>query len=317
MEMAAKPLPSGKRASVSEAKLAYFEGDFDRCLELCATMRIRTISTASEVALLTARAYLRTGRAREAEAAIVDSFNIHITVDASLTAQMLMGAARIRQADADGGIALLEAAAARSADAHFAIRSEIALSLALGYWAKRDIDTAELHLARVDRRSDIIHARALELAAWCQMARGNYRRCAEYFILTLLRLDHCRAQDRAIVATAISTLSILAAELFDREIARVAEHRARTMEWTSGLLAQQYLTLLHQALFAEIAGETVEAYDLAMRAREIAPTVSFEAYAWSVSATVARNADEPCAAVFFRSARATTAGDVRIARTYR
>ena len=299
MEMAARPFPSGKRACVSEAKLAYFEGDFDRCLEICAQIRVSSLATASEVALLSARAYLRTGRAGEAETVLLESFETHATLDATLTAQMLLGTARIRGGDPDAGIALLDEAAQRSADAHFASRSEIAFSTALGYWAKRDIDTAEIFLARVDRRSDIIHARALELSAWCHTARGNYRRSAEFFILTLLRLDSCRAHDRAIVATAISTLSILAAELFDREIARVAEHRARTMEWTSGLAIQKYLTLLHQALFHEIAGNTVEAYALAMQAREIAPTVPFEAVAWSVSAGIARNAGESNAAAVY------------------
>ncbi len=292
MEMAAKPVPSTKRATVSAAKLAYFEGDFERCLQICSEIRVRPVATASEVALLSARAYLRTGRAAEAQAAITETLATHASLDAALTAQMLLGTARIRQGDPDGGIALLEAAAARAVDAHFAVRSEIAFSTALGFWAKRDIDRAESFLTRVDRRSDIIHARALELTAWCQMARGHYRRCADYFVLTLLRLDSCRAHDRAIVATAISTLSILAAELFDREIARVAQHRARTMEWTSGLGMQHYLTLLHQALFCEIDGDTTLAYEYAMQARAIAPTVPFEAFAWSVSAGIARNSGE-------------------------
>ncbi len=299
MEVAAKPFTSTKRASVSEAKLAYFEGDFERCLAICAEIRVRTISTASEVALLSARAYLRTGRPREAEQTIVETADTHATLDASVTAEMLLGSARIRQGDADGGIALLEAVAARSADAHAAIRSEIAFATAFGFWMKRDIDTAESYLARVDRRADIIHARALELGAWCQMARGNYRRCAEFFILTLLRLDSCHAQDRAITGTAISTLAILAAELFDREIARVVEHRANTMEWTSGLVVQHYLTLLHQAMFAEMAGDTLEAFQLTHEARDIAPTVPFEAVAWSVSSIIARNAGETCSAAFY------------------
>lgn len=210
---------------------------------------------------------------------------------------MLLGAARVRQGDADGGIAILAEAERRSAHAHHAIRSEIAFCLAVGFWAKRDIDTAEHYLALVDKRADIIHARALELQGWCQMARGNYRLCAEFFVLTLLRLDTCRAGDRTIVATAISTLSILGAELFDPEIARVAELRAAMMEWSPAQAVQQYLTLLHQALFHEFSGHTVKAYELAMQAREIAPEGAFEAYGWSVSSVIARNAGEACAAL--------------------
>jgi len=296
-ELAARPFPLTKRATLSEARLAYFEGDFERCLAICADVGVQSVATASEIALLSARACLRLARPREAESVLRETFNLHATVDTSATAQMLLGTARIRQGDHDGGITILETAAAGSLRAHFAIRSEIAFAIALGYWAKRDIDAAERYLARVDPNADIIHARALELAAWCQFARGEYRRSAELFIVTLLRLDNCRAHDHAIAATAISTLWILAVELFDREFARVAEQRASAMDWTSGLAMQQYLTLLHQALFAELAGNTVQAYEFAIQAREIAPTTACRAAAWSVTSIFARNAGEGCAAV--------------------
>jgi DNA-binding CsgD family transcriptional regulator len=299
MQMAPKPILAGRRVSVSDAKAAYFEGDFERCIEICSGMRVRTVATASEVALLTARAYLRTGRPQEAQRVIVDSLETHSTVDASLTAQMLVASARIRQDDADTGIAILVDAAARADGAHFAIRSEIAFSTALGYWVKRDLDTAESYLAQVDPRSDIIHARALELQAWCHTARRNYRRSAEGFQATLLRLDDCQAHDRAITATAISTLSIYAAELFDRDMAGFVDTRSGGIEWSSGLTAQRYLTLAHQALFNEFAGNTLTAYQLAAQARESVPTVAFEIYAWTLSSTLARNAGEPHAATMF------------------
>jgi DNA-binding CsgD family transcriptional regulator len=299
MEMAPKPILAGRRASVSDAKLAYFEGDFERCLEICSDMHVRSVATASEVALLTARAYLRTGRPHEAQRAIVDTLETHTTVDASLTAQMLVASARIRQDDADTGIAILVDAAARSEGAHFAVRSEIAFNTAVGYWAKRDLDTAESYLTLVDPHSDIIHARALELQAWCHTARRDYRRSAEAFRETLLRLDDCQAHDRAITATAISTLAIYAAELFDRDMAAFVDARAESIEWSSGLTAQRYLTLAHQALFNEFAGNTLTAYQLASDAREKVPTVAFEVYAWTLSSTLARNAGEPHAATMF------------------
>jgi len=299
MEMAPKPILAGRRASVSDAKAAYFEGDFERCLEICSDMRVRTVATASEVALLTARAYLRTGRPHEAQRAIVDTLETHTTVDASLTAQMLVASARIRQDDADTGIAILLDAASRADEAHFAIRSEIAFSTALGYWVKRDLDAAESYLAKVDPRSDIIHARALELQAWCHTARRDYRRSAEGFRATLLRLDDCQAHDRAITTTAISTLAIYAAELFDRDMAAFVDVRAAGMEWSSGLTAQRHVTLVHQALFNEFAGNTLTAYQHAAQARDSVPTVAFEVCAWTLSSMLARNAGEPNAATMF------------------
>jgi ATP/maltotriose-dependent transcriptional regulator MalT len=299
MEMAPKPFSAPKRVSVSDAKLAYFEGDFERCLEICTSVTVRTVAIASELALLTARAYLRTGRPHEARVAILQSLETHSTLDASLTAQMLLASAHIRGGDPDTGIAILTDTTTLSPNAHVAVRSEIAFTFALAHWAKRDIDRAESYLAQVDPGSDIIHARALELQAWCQTARRDYRRSAECFRLTLLRLDECQARDRAIAATALSTLAIYSAELFDRDLARFVDQRAAQMDWSSGLTVQHYLTLSHQALFHEFAGNTVDAYHFATQAREHAPTVPFEVMGWALSSAIARNASEAYSAIVY------------------
>lgn len=299
MEIAHQPFAFAKRATVSNAKLAYFEGDFERCLQICTDIRVGSVSTASEVALLAARSHLRMGRPREAQSAIVDTLETHATLDASLTAQMLVAVARIRQDDADTGIAILADAATRCADAHFAVRSEIAFSTALGYWSKREIDMAESYLAQVDPRSDIIHAQALELQGWCHMARRDFRRSAESFRATLLRLDECRVRDSAAAATAISTLSIFAAELFDADLAHFVEARAQTIDWSAGLGVHHYLTLAHQALFHEFGGNTLAAYQFASRAREIAPTVPFEVLAWGLSSAISYHAGEEISAIVF------------------
>ncbi len=292
MELAPKLFLARKHASVSDAKHAYFEGDFERCLEICTDIGIGTIQAASEIALIKARAFLRTGRADEARLTIAATRALHATLDAGLTAQMLEATALIRLNEADAGIALLLKAARLAGGAHFAIRSEIAFCTALGYWAKRDIDVAQMYLEAVDPRSDIIHARALELQAWCYAARRDYQRSALFFRLTLLRLDDCQAGDRAIAATAISTLAIFAAELFDRDIAQFVETRARSIVWTSGISAQQYITLEHQALFYEFTGDTLGAYRFALLARESASNVADKVAGCALMSSVARNAGE-------------------------
>jgi DNA-binding CsgD family transcriptional regulator/tetratricopeptide (TPR) repeat protein len=297
METATKTFTVEKRLALSDAKQAYFQGDFDRCLTLCGDLRIASVATASEVALLMARAYLRTGRPAEAETVLVRARAAHVGLDASLTSQMLMATARIRQGDVDAGIVMLGEAAARSADAHLAIRSEIAFSTALGYWSKRDLDTAESFLAQVDPDTDIIHARALELQAWCSTARRDYRRAAQFFQQTLIRLDTCRASDVAITVTAISTLAIYAAELFDRDFARFVETYVPRIDWSSGLTIQRYLTLAHLALFEEFSGNTVDAYRLAMQACDVAPTAPFAILGWALCSGIARNAGETSAAI--------------------
>jgi tetratricopeptide (TPR) repeat protein len=154
-------------------------------------------------------------------------------------------------------------------------------------------------LAQVDPGADIIHARALELQAWCHMARRDYYRSAQTFRATLLRLDNCNASDRAIAATALSTLAIFAAELADAEIAAFVAERVEQVEWTSGLIVQRYLTLAHQALYRESLGDTVGAYQLAEQSREFAPTVPFEVHGWALSSAIARRAGEASSAIVF------------------
>jgi DNA-binding CsgD family transcriptional regulator/tetratricopeptide (TPR) repeat protein len=299
MQAASRLLSGRERPALSDAKLAYFDGDFERCLEICANIRVSTVASASEVALITARAYLRSGRPHDAQSTLIAARGTHWTLDACLTSQMIEGTALIRQNDPDGGIALLLDAARESAGAHFAIRSEIAFCTALGYWAKREIDVAESFLERVDARADIIHARALELQAWCHSVRGNHRSAAQFFRLTLSRLDDCQASDRAITATVMSALAILAAELFDRDIADFIEARALTMIWPSALNAHRYLTLEHQALFAEFDGNTIKAYHLALQAHESAVTVPDDVFGWALKSSIVRNAGETYSAIVF------------------
>jgi hypothetical protein len=304
MELAIQPFPARKRASISTAKIAYFAGDFERCLDICASLRLHNPTTASEVALLTARAYLRTGRPREAQKTIAETRATHVTLDAALTARMLEATALVRQGQPDTGIAMLEEAARDSNDAHFAIRSEIALCTALGYWAKREIDAAETYLIMVDPRSDIIHARALELQAWCHTVRHDYRQAAVFFQLTLLRLDDCEASDGAVTATAISTLAIYAAELFDPGISGFLERRAQRLDWSSGLLELQYVTLEHQALFEQFVGNTLRAYTFAAQAQETASTIPDQVCGWALRSDIASAAGEGyCATVFGQRAQ--------------
>jgi DNA-binding CsgD family transcriptional regulator len=299
MELATQPFPTQTRASISVAKSAYFVGDFERCLEICASIRLSDVTLASEVALLKARSYLRTGRPREAQTTIAETRALHTTLDAALTARMIEATALVRQGIVDTGIAMLEDAARDSSKAHFAIRSEIALCTALGYWAKREIDIAETYLVLVDPRSDIIHARALELQAWCHTVRHDYREAALFFKLTLLRLDDCQASDCAVTATAISTLAIFAAELFDPSLSGFIEGRAQNLDWSSGLLELKYVTLEHQALFQEFAGDTLRAYQVAAQAQEAASTISDQVCGWVLRSAIATAAGETyCATIF-------------------
>jgi diguanylate cyclase (GGDEF)-like protein len=149
-----------------------------------------------------------------------------------------------------------------------------------------------------------------------QAMRLDLRRTAGYFRPTLLRLDDCHAVDGA----AISALAILAAELFDRDIARFIEERARSIkqrsndiDWSAGVGACRHVILTHQALFYEFSGDTIKAFQFAVRARESAVTVPDEVFGWALNSAIARNAGEANSAIVFadRARQALDALDPR------
>jgi len=281
-----------KRTLLSEAKAAWFSGDFERCVDLCSSIKSRSKQRVYEVALLNARALLRLQKPQEAETLLRNVLLTSGSLDASLTARMLLGIARIRCGDAKGGLPILARAEADSAEAHPAIRSEIAYAEALAHWALRDLGAAERALDRVDQHSDIITARAFELRAWCMTTRGDYRRAARQFIATLDALEICRAQDYAIKATCLQALMTFAAEMFDSHLHDEALDRLNDDRWTSGTKMQRYQVMFYRALFAEAAGKTQAAYELGHEADICAPTRGHRVAALVGRAGIARHANE-------------------------
>ncbi|HEY6235190.1 MAG TPA: tetratricopeptide repeat protein, partial [Candidatus Elarobacter sp.] len=195
---------------------AWFTGDFEGCLALCDRVRPHDVDMVSQLALLRARALLRIQRPDDAIKVVSDVFVAHGTLDASLTARMLLGTAHVRRGDYRQGIAILEEAQRAALGAHPTVRSEIALSLALGYYCLRQLEDAERALDLVSSDADIVHARALEHRGWIAVARSDYATATDNFSGALRRLDGCRHYDRFLEAQSIHALSILAAERLDR-----------------------------------------------------------------------------------------------------
>jgi tetratricopeptide (TPR) repeat protein len=275
---------------------AWFAGDFERCLQICDGVRRQDVETVSQVALLRGRALLRLGRPAEAERAIREVFVAHGTLDASLTAQMLLGAARIRQDDVSGGLALLDRAQFAASTAHPTIRSEIALNRALAHYARRDLDAATAALDRVDPNADIVSARALEYRGWVAIARGRYADATEHFRAALVRLDGCRRQDVYLSANILQALSHFAIECLREDDWSLIERRASLIDWSiSGLALPHYWLLMASALMCEADGRPLEAYQAARRAEEAAPSDAFRVHARCRRAALARAAGESIA----------------------
>jgi DNA-binding CsgD family transcriptional regulator len=284
--------PTG-RAAFSDAMRAWFEGDFEACLALCDRVRPPDLDIRSQLALLRARALLRLGRPDDAIAEIERAFVADGGLDASLTARLLLGTALVRRGETQRGVVLLLAAQADAAQAHPTIRSEIALSLALGHYGLRALDEADRALDQVSPEADIVHARALEYRGWVAAGRFDYAAATRAFGAALVRLDECRHHDRFMEATALSALAILAAERLDRDTWLAVEQRARRFDWTAGGLARsRYLIAYHASLMDEARGRTREALVWIAQAEEAAPSTATRLFALCRRAEIFRGAGE-------------------------
>ncbi|HZO92583.1 MAG TPA: LuxR C-terminal-related transcriptional regulator [Candidatus Baltobacteraceae bacterium] len=272
---------------------AWFAGDFEDCLALCERVRPDGIEMRSEIALLRARALLRVARPQEAIDVVRSVFVAHGTLDASLTARMLLGQAYVRLGDAERGLAILEEARGASAAAHPTIRSEIALGIALAHYGVRRLDEAERALDEVSPDADIVHARALEYRAWIAAARSDYAQATEHFRAVLQRLDACRHRDRFLEANATFGLAAFTAERLDRQGWLIVEHRRARIEWSgSALNGLQSVIALAASKMYDIDGRVREALQAAREAEAVAPNAGYALLAQCRRAAVFRLAGE-------------------------
>ncbi len=272
---------------------AWFTGDFEGCLALCDRVRPHDVDMVSQLALLRARALLRIQRPDDAIKVVSDVFVAHGTLDASLTARMLLGTAYVRRGDHQKGIAILEEAQRASREAHPTIRSEIALSIALGYYCLRRLEDADRALDLVSSDADIVHARALEHRGWIAIARSDYAAATDNFSGALRRLDNCRHYDRFLEAHGIHALSILAAERLDRPTWLFVEHRSDQFDWSAGgLAASQFWVRIYSSMMYEADGRISEALRLAGDAEQTTETPVLRLFAQCRRAAVLRNAGE-------------------------
>ena len=272
---------------------AWFAGDFEGCLARCDRVRPSDVDMLVQTALLRARALLRLGRPQEAVTVVSGAFAAHETLDASLTAQMLLGQGYVRLGEHQRGLAILERAERNAAGAHPTIRSELALNVALGYFGLRRLERADAALDRVAPDSDIVHARALEYRGWVSAARADYARASEGFARALRRLDDCRGYDRFLEATAIQGLAMFAAERLDRQAWRFAESRAERLDWSAaGLADPRHVIGLSLSMLYEADGRTHVALQWARAAEEAALTAGRALLATCRRAAILRAANE-------------------------
>jgi len=256
--------------TVSDVREAFFQGEFERALALADTVPVDDEATRYELTLLRARTLIRLDQAdRAVELLRAHSFS-ESGLDASTTAQMLLGAAYIRLGQLDRALTLLRDALQHAGDVHPTIRAELMLNLGIASFRLNDFSEASRALGEVPPDADIVHARALEYVGWIAWAEGDYPSAARAFHDTLVALRASTHADRYVEAWALYGLTMLAPELLLVSDWAVLEQWLRRFDWSvSGVAQVRFWTLIASALMYEALGDVRAAREAARRAEEL------------------------------------------------
>ena len=277
----------------ADAERAWLDGDAERCLALCDLVASDGNAGNEVVAVLRARALLRLRRAPEAIALLAQRTGAAVRRDDDSVATMLLGTAYVRSGAAERGLALLHDAS-RTASAHdVALRSEIALGIALARYNAGDLAAAERELERVHAGSEVVFARALELRGWIAKRRGDFSGAAGCFEAALAELDRSRQHDRFAEASIVTALGNIAIELLDETRWNAMQRRGERVVWDGE--AMEYYRFWHdmnRSIGDETYGRPREALHAARKAAAAAPSDAFRIFAHCRRAAVLLAYDE-------------------------
>ena len=282
-----------ERVRFADAQRAWLDGDAERCLALCDRVGNDRIAAGDAVALLRARALLRLRRAPEAIALLTERFGAAEQRHEDAVATMLLGTAYVRSGDVGRGLAVLHEADRSAAVADVALRSEIALGIALAHYGAGRLADAEGELDRVDASSEVVYARALELRGWIAKRRGDFSAAAEWFESALAQLDRSRQRDRFSEASVVTALGNIAIELLDEARWDAMRLRGDRIAWDGDAMAYyRFWHEMNQSMGDETYGRPREALQAARKAAAAAPSDAFRIFAHCRRAAVLLAYDE-------------------------
>ncbi|HEY0395660.1 MAG TPA: helix-turn-helix transcriptional regulator [Candidatus Elarobacter sp.] len=279
--------------TLADARQAFFDGDFERCLVLCDAVRTPNNPMRFEVAVLRARVHLRLDRGDRALEALRAVEFTALTVDQYVTAQMLIGAAYVRVGQKLHGEAILGEAEAMAADAHPTVRAELLLQLAIAKFRLGSYDEADRLLAAVGADQDVVHAHATEYRGWVAQARGDFAAAAGWFRAALSALTTSRRRDRYVEAKSLYGLAALAPELLLTEDWPSVESRVRAFDWSaSGLTTWRFWVSIAASMMSETIGDEAGACRWARHAEQTAEAAGYRVVALCRLAAVFRGLRE-------------------------
>jgi DNA-binding CsgD family transcriptional regulator len=199
----------------------------------------------------------------------------------------------VRSGDAERGLVMLHDAAHHAGASDTTLRSEIALGIALARYNAGDLVDAEAELDRVDRGSDVVYARSLELRGWIAKRRGDLSAAAESFEAALAQLDRSRQRDRYAEASVVTALGNIAIELLDETRWDAMRQRGDRIVWDGEPMAYyRFWHAMNRSMGDETYGRPREALHAARKAAAAAPSDAFRIFAHCRRAAVLLAYDE-------------------------
>ncbi|MBV8071289.1 MAG: hypothetical protein JO270_15375 [Acidobacteriaceae bacterium] len=285
-----------ERPTLSAARQSFFDGHFEKCLELCDAISLRDEATLLELALLRARSHLRLDRAERAIDALRDCAFTPASLDGYVSAQMLHGDAYIRLGQLERGESLLIDAYERSLNAHPSVHAEATVNLGIALYFLRKHEAADEMLASTNPHADIIFVRALEFRGWIGFAQGNFDAAVCHFRNALSAIETCKHHDRFIEASVLQGLTSLCAELVRPDEWALMERRIRSFDWSAGGLAVKHFWIaIYASMMCEIVGDDGGSRFWGREAETVSTTSSYRAIAQCRIAAVFRGLGESAA----------------------
>jgi DNA-binding CsgD family transcriptional regulator len=274
----------------------YFAGRYSACLDRCAQLLGDGDPHRDEALLLSARAWLRLRRPKDAIKLLAAELPAFSQPETKLQAEALLGVAHASVHDFTTAQLYSDGLSGPDTEAlSVTLRSELLQSQALIAWMRGDLSAAEesLALSGIDQ-STRARGRNAITEGWIAAKRGAYGEQARLMLRGIELLRGESPIDVGLVASATRALCALARDINITGLATSALEIYNALEWTSDLAIDQFNSArtLGWALAMQGSSRYFEALRLMHKASSIAPSEAWRVFALLDRAALKRYAGE-------------------------